>query len=122
MGVKLIPLDLANPLNGFKNLRKYKFDAVIHLASCNDYDDKNYFWRSYRVNTEGTNSLIENLNFDNLKHFIYLSTYHVYGKNQGTISESLVTNPLNDYATSHLSAELIVRQHSISSLFTSNNY
>lgn len=115
LGVKVIPLDLMNPFAGSDQINKLKFDIVIHLASYNEYLDKNYYWQSYRVNTEGTSSLINNLNLDNLKHFVYLSTYHVYGKNEGFINEDLVPKPLNDYAVSHLAAEFIVRQHSISS-------
>ena len=110
-GVKVLSLDLKSPFKGFEQIKKLKFDIVIHLASFNDYQDKNYYWQSYRVNTEGTSSLLKSINHDNLKHFIYLSTYHVYGKDEGYINEKLVANPLNDYATSHLAAELIVRQH-----------
>ena len=116
-GVKVLYLDLTNPLEGFDQIKKFRFEIVIHLASYNEYLNKNYYWQSYRVNTEGTSSLIKNLDKFNLKHFIYLSTYHVYGKNKGFINEDLVPNPLNDYATSHLAAEFIVRQHSISSGF-----
>ena len=114
-GVTIIPLQLTNPHKGFEQVKGLNFDSVIHLASYNKFLDKNYFWQSYRVNTEGTSSLIENLNIDHLKHFIYLSTYHVYGKNEGIITEEHRTNPLNDYATSHLAAEFIIRQHSLSS-------
>ena len=111
--VRIIKLDLAFPNDFNEELSNINFDVIIHGASYNEYSNKDFFWKSYRINSEGTSSLLNKIKLNNLRHFIYLSTYHVYGKNSGIIEESNPTLPLNDYANSHLSAENIIRQHAI---------
>lgn len=110
-GVNILPLDLSDPCSVQGTLGRSVFDIVIHAGSLNDGFDEGYHWKSYRVNVEGTSSLLHALNTSELKHFIYLSTFHVYGCQSGCISESTPCKPVNDYATSHLAAEYVVQQH-----------
>lgn len=110
-----IELDLTDPVRTDESLRGRAFDAVIHAGSLNDGFLEGYHWRAYRVNTEGTSSLLHSLDRSSLRRFIYLSTFHVYGAQEGWVSETDVPAPRNDYATSHLAAEFIVRQHALQS-------
>lgn len=114
-GVRVLPMDLASPASVAESLEGRTFDVVIHAGSVNDGFIDGYFWRSYRVNTEGTSALLHSLDRKRLRHFVYLSTFHVYGVLDGVVSEESPATPRNDYATSHLAAEFIVRQHAMQS-------
>jgi nucleoside-diphosphate-sugar epimerase len=114
-GACVLPMDLASPASVSDALGGRAFDVVIHAGSVNDGFVDGYFWRSYRVNTEGTSSLLHCLDKKRLRHFVYLSTFHVYGVTQGNVSEECPASPKNDYATSHLASEYIVRQHVLQS-------
>ena len=88
----------------------FDIDYCIHLASYNEYFLENYPKKALEVNTLGTRNLLEALNIKKLKNFIYFSTFHVYGLNSGMIDENTAPNPKNDYASTHLFAEYIVKQ------------
>lgn len=87
------------------------FDYVIHLASYNEFFEKDYFSKALKINTEGTYNLIQRLKGTSIKGFVYFSTVHVYGSLSGVINEQTRPNPLNDYAATHLFAEYIVQQY-----------
>jgi len=114
-GARVLPMDLASSASVAASLEGRAFDVVIHAGSVNDGFVDGYFWRSYRVNTEGTSSLLHALDRKRLRHFVYLSTFHVYGMGHGVVTEETPVSPRNDYATSHLAAEYIVRQHAVQS-------
>lgn len=113
---KTLPFDLSDAVSVAGALKDKEFDAVVHAGSLNDGFIEGYYWKSYRVNVEGTSSLLRHLRREQLQRFIYLSTFHVYGIDHGYVSESTPANPVNDYATSHLGAELVVRQHAANGL------
>lgn len=92
-----------------KFLKWRKFDAVVHLASCNEGGRASYFSEALKVNTLGTRNLLEALKPNPPRHFIYFSTFHIYGKNGGYIDENTQPAPLNDYGMSHLGAELYLQ-------------
>jgi UDP-glucose 4-epimerase len=106
----LIEADITN----FENLKDkliFDFDFCIHAASYNEYFEENYFSKSLIVNTLGTRNLLEILKNQNLfKKFIYISTFHVYGKYDGFIDENTECLPLNDYALTHYFSELYLKQ------------
>lgn len=81
------------------------FHYVIHAGSVNDGFIDGYSSLSYLVNGFGTRNLVKALNMDNLEHFIYLSTFQVYGTYSGEITEDTTPKPKNDYGMSHLLAE-----------------
>jgi UDP-glucose 4-epimerase len=113
---KILPFDLSDAVSVAGALKGKLFEAVVHAGSLNDGFTDGYYWKSYRVNVEGTSSLLHNLQKAQLQRFVYLSTFHVYGVGSGIISDSTVPNPVNDYATSHLAAESVVRQHAANGL------
>lgn len=93
------------------------WDAVIHLASVNEADEPNYPQRALAVNALGTRNLLQALagNGGNgggrAAHFIYFSTFHVYGLSAGEVREDAAfPSPKNDYASTHLFAEYYVKQ------------
>jgi UDP-glucose 4-epimerase len=84
---------------------------VIHCASMNENLNDQYAHDALLVNSLGTRNLLEALKTNKPKHLIYFSTFHVYGKNSGTITEETETLPLNDYGMTHLFAEYYVKQY-----------
>ena len=104
----LIVADLQNPTQLCNELKNKEFCYVIHAGSVNDSFVNNYRELSYQVNTFGTRNLLDALNIEKVKHFIYLSTFQVYGAYDGYIDENSQTNPSNDYGLSHLFAEYLI--------------
>ena len=105
---ELIIADLSDEQQLKDKLRNKDFQYIIHAGSANDSSVTDYLQLSYKVNTFGTRNLIQALDFKKVKHFIYLSTFHVYGLSSGLINEETNTNPNNDYAMSHLFAEYFI--------------
>lgn len=89
---------------------EHNFDFVVHLASVNEGFVPNYFHDALQVNTLGTRNLLEVIKDAPPKHFVYFSTFQVYGQYAGTISESTPTHSKNDYGNTHLFAEHYVQQ------------
>lgn len=106
---KVVECDITN-LEELKSKLNYDFDFCVHCASFNEFFVENYSKKALDINTLGTRNLLEVLNLKDLKNFIYFSTFHVYGLNSGFIDEMTVTNPKNDYASTHLFAEYYVKQ------------
>jgi UDP-glucose 4-epimerase len=93
-----------------EKLKDIEFDYIIHTASYNEYFHKDYAKKALLVNTLGTRNLIDVLKDKNIKRFIYLSTFHIYGLDSGIITEDTPPNPKNDYASTHLFAEYYLKQ------------
>lgn len=87
-----------------------KYDIIIHAASVNDGFVDDYFTLAANVNSLGTRNILEVVK-DNLpEHFIYFSTFQVYGKYAGDITEETPLETKNDYGNTHLFAEQYVKQ------------
>jgi nucleoside-diphosphate-sugar epimerase len=93
-----------------KKINKYSFDIIIHAASMNDYSVDNYANDALITNALGTRNILETIKNKPPKHFIYLSTFHVYGKYTGNISEDTDPIPTDDYGITHLFAEYYIKQ------------
>lgn len=87
-------------------------DFVVHLASLNDTFLDDYANQSLLVNSLGTRNLLEACTGKKIRKFIYMSTFHVYGRDGGEISEQDVAAPVNDYAITHYFAEEYIRMFS----------
>jgi len=107
---ELIFADIANYENLAQKLENRYFDYIIHTASVNEGFVPNYFELAALVNVLGTRNLLEVFKNSIPKNFIYFSTFQVYGKYNGTITEETETLPQHDYGTTHLQAELSVKQ------------
>ncbi|MFN0049569.1 MAG: NAD-dependent epimerase/dehydratase family protein [Cytophagales bacterium] len=106
----LIQCDISEFSEVKTKLSDYEFEYVIHAGSVNDGFVENYFKLALDVNTLGTRNLLEFYKDKKLKNFIYFSTFQVYGKYEGEISEVTPTEPKNDYGATHLFAEYYVKQ------------
>ena len=92
-------------------LSPHRFDYVVHTASVNDYFKDNFAEDALRVNALGTRNLLDHFKDQpNFTHFIYFSTFQVYGKHSGLITEETPPEPKNDYGITHLFAEYYVKQ------------
>lgn len=106
----LIPGDVTKIEDLTSCFDQHAFDHVIHIASVNDGFVPNYFHTALQVNSLGTRNLLEVTKDRPPKHFVYFSTFQVYGQYAGTITEETPTNSKNDYGNTHLFAEQYVRQ------------
>ena len=113
---EIIDCDISSYDSISKCLDGLSFDVVIHAASVNDGFVDGYYASALTVNALGTRNLLEFFKDKPIQNFIYLSTFQVYGKYAGTITESTKTLPKNDYGSTHLFAEIYVRQ-----FFQTNN-
>jgi UDP-glucose 4-epimerase len=94
-----------------KNKVNKPFDLVIHCASMNEGGGDQYPELALQINALGTRNLLEAIRENPPKHFIYFSTFHVYGKNSATLTETTEARPLNDYGLTHLFAEYYIKQY-----------
>ncbi len=88
------------------------FDYVIHTAgvdSINSTGEK-------QIDAKGTENVFNALIANPPKHVIHLSSFQVYGKYEGYISEESDMVPKNDYGKSHAIGEQMV-----TSICTANN-
>jgi UDP-glucose 4-epimerase len=108
--ISFIECDLTQTSDVSRKLKGEAFDHVIHLSSANDGGSPGYAELALRVNALGTRNLLGALDTGPLKSFQYFSTFHVYGQQLGTITEDTPLKPRHDYASTHLFAEVYVRQ------------
>jgi len=106
---KVVECDTTN-LEELKSKLNYDFDFCVHCASFNEFFLDNYPKKALEINTLGTRNLLEVLAKKGLKHFLYFSTFHVYGASGGIVDENSPINPKNDYASTHLFAEYYIKQ------------
>ena len=107
---KIIKCDISDEKDLKKSLDR-SFDLVIHCASMNEGGGDNYAAQALQINALGTRNLLEVLKEQPPRHFLYFSTFHVYGKASGTLTEESEAKPLNDYGLTHLFAEYYVKQY-----------
>lgn len=105
----VIQADISDYVN-LKSKLDMVFDYCIHLASLNEVATENYAKKALLINSLGSRNLVEVLKDKSIKKFIYLSTIHVYGAKEGTVTEVSALAPQNDYAMTHLFAEYYVKQ------------
>ena len=106
---QVIHCDISNEKDCVEKLSGKEFDFVVHCASVNDGFVQGYPKLALDVNAWGTRNLLEALKQSNVKHFIYFSTFQVYGKYSGTITEDTPLETKNDYGLSHLFGEGYVK-------------
>lgn len=108
--VQLISMDCTDE-NQVELVLAAGWDAIVHLASANDNFLPEYAKMALDANTWATRVLLEKVSqLDKKPHLVYFSTFHVYGKSTGTITEETPVAPVHDYASTHFFAEEYVRQ------------
>ena len=103
------------PLLEFPN----SIETIVHLASTRNYNTKDSEKEIFNVNVTSTMKLIEEGYFNNVKHFIYISTGGVYPLSNSIIDEkhrlidlkSTNNKPINFYFKTKLMAEAIVTSY-----------
>ncbi len=106
-----IACDIADRQAVGRSLEGRSFDYVVHTASVNDFFEDNFAEDALRVNALGTRHLLAHFaQQPALPHFVYFSTFQVYGRRNGEITETTPTEPKNDYGATHLFAEYYVKQ------------
>ena len=94
-------------------LSKHEFHSIVHLAAIVptvevDQNPK----LAYEVNVTGTKNLVEELNKQKEKSWIfYASTSHVYQSKNNPIKENDKTNPISEYGRTKLEAEKIIQKN-----------
>lgn len=87
------------------------YDVLFHVAGIvhnkNKKDNKKIF---YEINRDLTEKIAKKSKENGVKHFIFMSTFSVYGMNSGLINESTVCHPKNDYGKSKYEAEKKIKE------------
>ena len=91
-------------------MSEVKPEAIIHLAAMPQAQCQLDPQSALAVNTEGTRRLLNVADQLGVKRFIYFSTFQVYGKLIGKVSEENRPYPENPYAQSKLKAEEVIDQ------------
>ncbi len=86
-------------------------DTFIHAAATNEVDCVRDPYTTVTRNVTATRSALDFCVKNEIKNFIYISTFHVYGANGGNIHELTSPRPLNDYGLTHLMAEEFVNMY-----------
>lgn len=89
-----------------------KAEAVVHLAGLPQDKCRESPLKAFEINGLGTRNVLESAKESGVKKFIYISTFHVYGKQKGKITEETMPFPMHDYALSKLLGEHYCRQFS----------
>lgn len=87
-----------------------KADAAVHLAALPRDKCKESPLKAFEINGLGTRNVLESAKESGVKKFVYISTFHVYGKQKGKITEETMPFPMHDYALSKLLGEHYCRQ------------
>jgi UDP-glucose 4-epimerase len=84
-------------------------DLFIHAAAAHEVTCREQPYRSIVHNVVGTKAALDFCVANGVKHFTYISTFHVFGDPKGIIDEHSQPLPANDYGLSHLQAEEYVQ-------------
>lgn len=87
-------------------------DTIVHCAAINEVYINDSIDRTYSINVTLTRKLTELASIANIRSFIYISTFHVYGVSSGLVTNESEINPLNDYGLTHYLSEEIIRTRS----------
>ncbi|WP_190275910.1 NAD-dependent epimerase/dehydratase family protein [Vibrio sp. N418] len=105
--VDLLTLDIDKLATEVGNI-----DTIVHCAAVNEVDINKSIDITYGINVTLTRKLTELAEKINVKSFVYISTFHVYGVTKGIISQKCEINPINDYGLTHYLSEEIIRAKS----------
>jgi UDP-glucose 4-epimerase len=80
-------------------------DVCVHVAAAHEVVCAKDPLLAMTINVLGSRALIEWCIAQKITRFIYVSTFHIFGNNQGDLIETVRPEPLNDYGLTHLLAE-----------------
>lgn len=102
-------VDLSDPAQ-LDGLSLPESEWLVHCAGVIDEDFRTDPMAAYRRATYGAEALLRAAARAGCKRFIYLSSTHVYGAQEGTISETAPANPQSHYALAHYCTEQFFRK------------
>ncbi len=97
--------DMRQPLT----LDQQDFDLVIHAAGANDVQSRDPS-AALDMTVLTARHAAEFASRQRRPRLLYLSTFQVYGRDEGPVDESVACQPRNDYASTHLFAEQWIEQ------------
>jgi len=107
--VNILVIQLDYGSEGQLNKAMKGIDTLIHFAGPDahtNFEDSDILIKRH---VDLTRRLFQSAQRNNIKHFIYFSTIHVYGNNLvSTVTEETKTLPIYSFAIAHLEAEKIV--------------
>lgn len=86
-----------------------EIDAVVHTVSPNEGLYKTDPLRALSENAAGIHAVLEFCKNNNIKDFIYFSSFHVFGVQEGRLIENTIVAPRNNYGLAHYTAEQTVQ-------------
>lgn len=102
----ILQMDLLDEDSIANCLTHRDIDIIIHLSALNEIESMKDPALALEVNTKGTYRLLKLADINNIKKFIYFSTFHVYGETSvPVITEDTPTRPFHPYAITHRAAE-----------------
>lgn len=98
-----------------KIFNQFKFKAVFHFAALISVSDSQKWPKKYYMNNViGTKNILKIFIKKKIKYFIFSSTAAVYGFNQiSKVSEKSTLSPANNYGSSKLAAENLIKKFSL---------
>ena len=111
---EFIELDLQNKAELNSVLRQHKnIDCVLHFAalkSISESEEKfDFYWNN---NVEGTKSLLEAIEINEIKNIIFSSSAAIYGEQETQpINEEAQTKPVSNYALTKLESENHIKEY-----------
>lgn len=112
--------DLNQPEHFSNQTTEQPIDLFIHAAAAHEVTCREHPYKSIFQNVAGTRAALDFCVANHIAHFVYLSTFHVFGHPSGHIDELTEPLPANDYGLSHLQSEdylrLYRREHAVQTL------
>ncbi|WP_017658994.1 NAD-dependent epimerase/dehydratase family protein [Baaleninema simplex] len=104
-----VAIDLDRPQDFAQQTLETPVDLFVHAAAAHDVTCREQPYRSLWRNVAGTRAALDFCVNNDIPKFVYLSTFHVFGRPKGVIDETTTPLPLNDYGLTHLQAEEYVQ-------------
>ncbi|WP_162341675.1 NAD-dependent epimerase/dehydratase family protein [Paenibacillus paridis] len=101
-------MDFSNPIE-IALLKKSGIDAMLHMVSPNETLYKTNPYRALSENATGIHAALDFCKSNSIGNFIYLSSFHVFGTQEGRLTENISVAPRNDYGLAHYTAEQTVQ-------------
>jgi len=86
-------------------------DTMIHTVSPNEALYKADPYRALAENATGIRAALEFCKNNGIKNFLYFSSFHVFGLQNGRLTENSPVAPHNDYGLAHYTAEQTVQMY-----------
>ncbi|MEK3760787.1 NAD(P)-dependent oxidoreductase [Paenibacillus sp. FSL P4-0338] len=104
----MVQMDFSKP-SEVASLRMSSIDWMIHTVSPNEALYKTDPYRALSESALGIHAALDFCVANRIKNFIYFSSFHVLGKQDGKLTELTPVAPVNDYGLAHSFAEQTVQ-------------